>query len=118
MSATPVEIIIAFFILFGASFVLVGSIGLFRLPDIFMRLHAPTKATTLGVGSVLVASLIYFTVIGSGVSLHEILISLFLLITAPISGHLIAKAAIRLRVPHTSSGVIPEEDNGASTGET
>ncbi len=112
MSATPVEIIIAFFILFGSTFVLVGAIGLFRLPDIFMRLHAPTKASTVGVGSVLVASAIYFSyfsVEGPGVSVHEILISIFLFITAPITGHLIAKAAIRLRVSHTSSGVLPEE---------
>ena len=115
MTATPAEIIIAFFILFGATFVLVGAIGLFRLPDIFMRLHAPTKASTLGVGSVLVASAIYFSYFsvegGPGVSLHEILISIFLFITAPITGHLIAKAAMRLRVSHTSSGVIPEEQS-------
>jgi multicomponent K+:H+ antiporter subunit G len=44
------EIIISFFLLVGAFFILVGAIGLARLPDFFMRLHAPTKASTLGVG--------------------------------------------------------------------
>lgn len=44
---------IAFFLLLGGSFVLIGSIGLTRMPDFFMRLHGPTKATTLGMGGIL-----------------------------------------------------------------
>ena len=52
------EIITSVFLLIGAFFTLVGSIGLIRLPDFFMRLHAPTKASTLGVGGVLLASMV------------------------------------------------------------
>jgi multicomponent K+:H+ antiporter subunit G len=90
------EIIISILVLIGAFFVLVGSIGLVKLPDFFTRLHAPTKATTLGVGAILIASSVYFSVT-SALSLHEILITLFLFITAPISAHLMAKSALHLK---------------------
>ncbi len=90
------EIVISILVLIGAFFVLVGSIGLVKLPDFFTRLHGPTKATTLGVGAILVASSIYFSVTGT-LSLHEILITLFLFITAPISAHLMAKSALHLK---------------------
>ncbi len=54
------EIIVSVFLVFGAFFMLVGSIGMVRLPDLFMRLHAPTKSSTLGLGSFLIASMIFF----------------------------------------------------------
>ena len=91
------EIIIALLVANGAFFTLVGSIGLVKLPDFFTRLHGPTKATTLGVGSILVASSSFFVVAKDEISLHEVLITLFLFITAPISAHLMAKAAIHLK---------------------
>lgn len=53
------EIIVSVFLVFGAFFMLVGSIGMVRLPDLFMRLHAPTKSSTLGLGSFLIASMIF-----------------------------------------------------------
>jgi len=117
MSVTVEEVIISFFILCGSAFVLVGSIGLYRLPDIFMRLHAPTKATTLGLGGVLLASVIFFSLKGPSLSFHEILITVFLFITAPVSGHLIAKAAIRLKVPTHSTGTIPDEPQATPDGQ-
>jgi len=66
------------------------------LPDFFMRLHAPTKATTLGVGDMLLASIAYS--VNHGITLHELLITLFLFVTAPVSASLMAKAALRLRM--------------------
>ena len=92
-----VDIITSLLILVGTAFALVGSIGLARLPDFFTRLHGPTKATTLGVGSVVIASLIHSSVETGGVSLRELAISLFLFITAPVSAHLLAKAALKTR---------------------
>lgn len=89
---------LAALIIIGAFFTLVGSIGLYKLPDFYMRLHGPTKASTLGVGAVLVASALYFTFKTGDVSLHEILITLFLFITAPVSAHLMAKAALHIQV--------------------
>jgi len=68
-----------------------------RLPDFYTRLHGPTKATTLGLGALLIASMIYFSSRGE-VSLHELLVTLFLFMTAPVSAHLLAKAALHLRV--------------------
>lgn len=91
------EIVIAILVFIGAVFTLVGSIGLAKLPDFFTRLHAPTKATTLGVGSILLASTLYFTFKTSELSLHEVLITIFLFITAPISAHLMAKSAIHIK---------------------
>ncbi|RPO47568.1 Na+/H+ antiporter subunit G [Pseudomonas aeruginosa] len=83
----------------GSAFVLIGAIGLYRLRDFFMRLHGPTKATTLGVGGVIVASLIYFSNRQAGISLHELLISLFLFISAPVSAYMLAKAAVLQQLP-------------------
>ena len=80
----------------GTFFVLVGSFGLVKLSEFFKRLHGPTKATTLGVGCILIASIGYHAVLGDGLGLREILITLFLFITAPISAHLMARAALKL----------------------
>jgi len=92
------EWILACLLLLGALFTLIGSIGLLKLPDFYMRLHGPTKASTLGVGAILIASAIHFSLSADGVSLHEILITLFLFITAPVSAHLMAKAALHIKV--------------------
>lgn len=88
------EFAVSALILLGAAFALLGSIGLARLPDFFTRLHGPTKATTLGVGAMLLASAVYFTSTQPGFSLHEIAVMAFLFITAPVSAHLLAKAAL------------------------
>lgn len=88
----------AFFVLVGAFFLFVGSLGVVRLPDFFMRLHAPTKSSTLGVGGLLVASMIWFWGKGS-LSLHELLIAVFVFVTAPVSANLLAKAGLHLRLP-------------------
>src|SRR5690606_19881721 len=79
-------------------FALIGAIGLFRLPDFFTRLHGPTKATTLGVGGIIIGSAIFFSHHGEGLSLHELLITLFLFITAPVSAHMLAKAAMQQKL--------------------
>ena len=94
------EWIIAFFLLVGASFALIGSLGLARLPDFYMRLHGPTKATTLGVGGMLMGSILFFSAGDAGLSLHELLVALFLFITAPVSAHIVAKAALHVHIPH------------------
>ncbi len=92
------ELFLSLLILLGAGFVFIGSFGLLRLRDFYSRLHAPTKATTLGVGSLLVASAVFFSHQDEGLSLHEILVTLFLFITAPVGAHLMAKAALHLRL--------------------
>lgn len=100
------EIIVSFFLIVGAFFLLVGGIGMVKLPDLFMRLHAPTKSSTLGLGSFLLAAMIYAAFQGR-FGFAELLITLFAFITAPVSANLIAQAAIHLRLRSTS-GDVPE----------
>ena len=87
------QLIVAFFLLAGSFFALMGSIGLWRFNDFFMRLHGPAKATTLGVGSVLIASMLYFSFTTGSLRLHELLITLFLVISAPVSAYMLSIAA-------------------------
>ena len=105
------EILLSALILVGAAFTFVGSLGLARLRDFYTRLHGPTKATTLGVGCLLIASAIHFSVDGD-LSLHEILVTLFLFMTAPVSAHLLAKAALHIRVKSLAPAP-PEDDDPA-----
>jgi multicomponent K+:H+ antiporter subunit G len=92
------DALVSVFLVAGAMFALIGSWGLAKLPDFFMRLHGSSKASTLGVGSMLIASMIYFTAHLGVPSLRELLITLFLLVTTPVSAHLLAKAALHLRL--------------------
>jgi multicomponent K+:H+ antiporter subunit G len=98
LAALPLwlDILLTALLAVGAAFALIGSWGLARLSDFLKRLHGPTKATTLGVGCVLIASALYFTLRQGGASLHEFLITLFLFLTAPVSAHLLIKAALKI----------------------
>jgi len=93
-----IEILIAFHIVVGAFFVVVGSFGLLKLPTLMSRLHGPSKATTLGVGGCLIASMIHFGSLDGRVSIQEILITFFLFITAPVTAHFVAKAHMHREV--------------------
>jgi multicomponent K+:H+ antiporter subunit G len=97
-----IEIVVALLLVVGATFVLVGAIGMLRFGDFYMRLHAPTKAATLGVGALLLASLLLGWADGR-LGLYELLIFVLLLLTAPVSANLMAKAALHLRVPSQAS---------------
>jgi multicomponent K+:H+ antiporter subunit G len=77
-------------LIIGSGFVLVGAIGLLKFNDPMTRLHAPTKVGTIGIGMLLVASIIHSFDIGQPSS-HELLIMVFLFVTAPISANFIAK---------------------------
>lgn len=89
-----IEILISAFLVLAGVFGLVGSFGLIKLTDPMARLHAPTKATTLGVGGVLIASMLFFYFVVGSFSFHEFMVTLFLFLTAPITAHYIAKAHI------------------------
>lgn len=90
------DALLAALVMTGAGFALVGSWGLAKFSDFLKRLHGPTKATTLGVGCLLIASSVWFSVMQSSLSLHELLITLFLFLTAPVSAHLLVKAALKV----------------------
>jgi multicomponent K+:H+ antiporter subunit G len=109
-----IDILLSLLILIGAIFTFIGSLGLARLRDFYTRLHGPTKATTLGVGCLLIASAIYFSVRAEGISLHEVLVTLFLFITAPVSAHLLAKAALHLQVKSLAATPAAESERDTS----
>lgn len=95
---TLAEIVVIALLLLGGGFALIGSWGLVRLPTTMERLHGPTKATTLGLGALLLASVVHFQTQLGVWSAHELLISLFLFLTAPIAANMIAKVHLhRLR---------------------
>ena len=105
------EITVTVFLVMSGVFGLVGSIGLITLPDPMTRLHAPTKATTLGVGGTLLASMVFFYATEGRISTHELLIAIFLFLTAPVVGLFIAKVHLHQRetpdtlpTPHEGSG--------------
>jgi multicomponent K+:H+ antiporter subunit G len=108
------EIIISALIIVGGFFLFVGSFGLAKLPDLFRRLHAPTKATTLGIGSLLIASMLFFLIERGTLSFHELLISIFLFLTAPISANMIAKAQL-LRDKRAQRELPPARRSGWAT---
>lgn len=93
-----IELLISLLVVVGGVFGLVGSYGLAKLPDLMTRLHGPTKATTLGVGAVLIASMAFFLWREATLSSHELLITLFLFLTAPITANFIAKSFLHRQV--------------------
>ena len=118
MMPAILELLLSALILIGAGFTLVGSLGLIRLRDFYSRLHGPTKATTLGVGSLLIASAVFFSYQDEGLSLHEVLVTLFLFITAPVGAHLMAKAALHLRLKSIARMPSQQLLDGESCNET
>jgi len=109
--SVALDLVITGLILLGAAFVLIGSWGLVRLTSTMERLHGPTKATTLGLGALLAASVVFFQAKLDVWTAHELLISLFLFITAPISANMIAKVHLhRLR-----TGANAEQDSIAGS---
>jgi multicomponent K+:H+ antiporter subunit G len=96
-SALPVwaDIALTLLLALGAAFALLGSWALARLGSFLARVHGPSKATTAGVGCVLIASALWFGLQGSW-SADELLVALFLFMTAPVSAHLLVKAALHL----------------------
>lgn len=88
------EILTAFFAVLGAAAAAVGSFGLVRLPTFFSRIHAPTLGATLGVWSMTIATIVYFSVQGFSLFLHAALIALFVALTAPVTTIFLMRAAL------------------------
>ncbi|KXF78473.1 cation:proton antiporter [Paramesorhizobium deserti] len=84
----------SFFLLLGATVTLIGCIGLIRLRTFYERIHAPTMGTSLGAGSIVLASIIFFSVLDSRPVLHEVLIAVFVTVTTPVTLMLLSRAAL------------------------
>ena len=87
-------ILVAFFLLGGASLALIGAIGFLRLPTFYERIHAPTLATSWGIGGIMLASMIFFSVGLGRLEIHEILIGIFVTATTPVTLMMLARAAL------------------------
>jgi multicomponent K+:H+ antiporter subunit G len=108
------EFIVSVMLIIGATFALVGAFGLLRLPDLMTRLHAPTKATTLGVGGALFASMLFFWFQEGIFTIHELLITIFLFLTAPITANFLAKAFLHTQIVDRKTLPQPDGQDWAS----
>lgn len=100
------DIITALLMLFGASFMLLAAVGVLRLPDLFIRMHAATKSGTLGVSGMLLALAVHFDDLG--VAIRAGLAIVFLFLTAPVAAHFIGRAAYIVGVPLWERTIIDE----------
>ena len=91
------DLLAAILLLVGASFLLLAGVGVLRMPDLFTRMQAATKASTLGVTAMLLAVAAHFGELG--VTTRALATSVFFLLTAPVTAHLIGRAAYFLGVP-------------------
>ena len=94
------EILISALLIIGGSFGLIGSFGLLKLREPMQRLHAPTKATTVGVGASLIAAVLTMLWQTGTASWQGVMVAAFLFLTAPLSGLMLAKAHRHLSRPH------------------
>jgi len=101
------ELILSFLVILGGFFCLVAGLGILRLPDVLIRMHASTKAGTLGSGLILIAVAVFFADIAT--TSRALMTIVFLLVTAPVAAHMIGRAAFRSRVPLWNTKI----ENGA-----
>ncbi|MFD1706551.1 Na+/H+ antiporter subunit G [Siminovitchia sediminis] len=99
------EIIGATLILAGGVISVISALGIIRFPDVYTRSHAATKSTTLGVLLSLVGAFLYIWMTENYISVRLILGIVFVFITAPVSGHLMIRAAYRSKVKMTEDTV-------------
>jgi multicomponent Na+:H+ antiporter subunit G len=100
------DLLCAFFLVVGAGFVLLAGLGIVRFPDLFMRMQASTKASTLGVGGLMLAVAVFYMRVD--VTARSMLILVFIFLTAPVAAHMIARAAYLARVPLWEKTIIDD----------
>ena len=115
---------VSFFLVIGAGLTLIGTIGFARLPTFYERIHAPTLGTSWGTGGIVMASMIFFTVLSTRPVVHEILIGIFVTVTTPVTLMLLARATLHRDRAEGNPGVpgeavadAPEQDAGAARAE-
>ncbi|MEL6209374.1 MAG: monovalent cation/H(+) antiporter subunit G [Pseudomonadota bacterium] len=101
------DILGAVLLVAGGAFCFSAAVGLYRLPDVFMRMHASTKAGTLGLMFIVIAFAL--TQPALDVVIKAILVSVFMIITAPIGSHLVGRAAFRTGAPMWHRTILDEE---------
>ncbi len=99
------------FVFSGAAVTLIGSLGLVRLGSFYERVHAPTLGTTLGTGSIALASAVFFSALQARPVLHALLIVVFVTLTTPVTLTILVRAAL-FRDRSENPNRIPEPDGG------
>lgn len=104
------QLVVAALVVVGSFFLLVGTVGLLRFPDVYNRMHASSKAATLGASSMLLAGFVYYGPQGAG--LTSLVGIVFLFITAPTGAHMISRSAQKMGVPFFGKAAEwPEEES-------
>jgi multicomponent K+:H+ antiporter subunit G len=101
-------ILVALLMISGAMLTLIGSIGLLRLKSFYDRVHAPTLGTTLGTLLICLGSIVCFSVLRSRPVVHEVLIIVFVTLSAPVSFMLLGRAAVYRDRTEGNTGVPPQ----------
>lgn len=109
-----VAIPVALLLVASGFLTLTGSLGLLRLPTFYTRIHAPTLGNTLGVFGVLLASILVSSTVEERYVVHQILITVFLVITSPVTAMLLMRAAIKRQKPSAAAVQAPQEDADAA----
>ena len=109
---TPRGVLVLLLIAVGCFFLLVGTIGLLRLPDVYNRTHATSKASTLGASSIFLSGVAYFGPQEAG--LTALVGIVFLFLTAPTGAHMISRAAEKMGVPFYGDVEWPADPRSAS----
>lgn len=122
MSTAPLlplwaAILVGALVVAGAAIALIGSIGLLRLNNFYARVHAPTLGATLGVGGILVGSMLCFSVLQSRPLVHEVLVAIFVTVTTPVTLMLLARAALHRDRVEGSPDVPPADHASLERGE-
>ncbi len=107
-------VVVGVLLVLGAVMMFLTGLGIYRMPDIFMRMHAATKAASLGVALLLIAAILDFR--DTGVAAKSVVTVLFVFLTAPVAGHLLGRAAYSRRTPLWEHSVIDEGRGKIATG--
>jgi multicomponent Na+:H+ antiporter subunit G len=105
-----IDLITAVVWIAGAAFALIAAIGVVRMPDVFTRMQASTKASTLGLGCLLIGAALLFGDLASFIRVSSI--GVFILLTTPVAAHAIARAAYHADVPLWEGTVLDERRGG------
>jgi multicomponent K+:H+ antiporter subunit G len=108
---TWTALLVAVLLLLGTGLSLTGSLGLLRLGNFYQRVHAPTLGATLGAGCVLIASMVFFSVLQTRPVVHEVLITVFVTVTTPVTLMVLVRAALQR---DRSEGNLHQPDSSAA----
>lgn len=97
-----------FLVVLGTFFMFLAGLGILRMPDLFTRMHASTKAASLGAGLILIGAAIHFGDLG--VAAKAVITTVFIFLTAPVAAHIIGRAAYVLNIPRWEGTVVDESE--------